>query len=159
MTADGALAELTASLDAGRAALLAALGALGERDFALELAPGETVIAALAALAPAERSAVAEARVAAGLPPRPLASNPGPRARPTPPQVVHDLAGARHETLRLLTELAATTAGSAPAEAATPLPLTPSLAALAGVAARERDLAGRIEGRPRAAAPSGASGA
>ncbi|MSQ36236.1 MAG: hypothetical protein EXR63_03730 [Dehalococcoidia bacterium] len=155
MTVDGALAALTASLDAGRAALLAALGQLGERDFALELAPGETVIGALAALAPAERGAVAEARAAAGLPPRPLASSPGPRARPTPPQVVHDLAGARHETLRLLAELAAT---PRPERAGTAL-LAASLAALAGVAARELGLAARIAGRPPGDAPGGASGA
>ncbi len=71
-----------------------------EQAFAAEL-EGVTVVAYLAALAPAEREAVTRARQAAGLPARPMPSA-GERERVLPPQVIHDLAGARHETLLLL---------------------------------------------------------
>jgi hypothetical protein len=95
--------ELRAALDASRAALLAAILGLTDRDFAAELAEGESIIGLLAGLAAGEREAVRLAREAAGADPRPLPTTGGPRlSRAIPPQVVHDLAGARHETMLFL---------------------------------------------------------
>ncbi len=71
-----------------------------EQAFAAEL-EGVTVVAYLATLAPAEREAVRRAREAIDAPERPVPSA-GERERVLPPQVIHDLAGARHETLLLL---------------------------------------------------------
>jgi hypothetical protein len=136
------LAQLATRLAAAREALLAALRGLAERDFAAELEPGRSIVAALAQLAPAERAAVAVARAASGLAPRPLATPAGPRARPTPPLVVHDLAGARHETLLLIDALAV--AGDAPSDELA--------AALTAVTEREQALAERIAGRERGSA-------
>lgn len=90
-------------LEASRATLLGALEGVTERDFAAELEPGTTVVGALAKLAPAEREAVREARLAIGAPERPLpAGGASATSRATPPQVVHDLAGARYETILFL---------------------------------------------------------
>ena len=55
------LDALRARLDASRAALLAALEGVTERDFAVDLGGGETVVRALAALAAAERAATGAA--------------------------------------------------------------------------------------------------
>ena len=71
-----------------------------EEAFAAEL-EDVTVVAYLATLAPAEREAVRLARQAIDAPQRPVPSA-GERERVLPPQVIHDLAGARHETLLLL---------------------------------------------------------
>ena len=71
-----------------------------EQAFAAEL-EGVTVVAYLATLAPAERETVRRARQAIDAPERPVPSA-GARERVLPPQVIHDLAGARHETLLLL---------------------------------------------------------
>ncbi len=91
---DDAADALRARLDASRAALLAALEGITERAFAADLGDGTTVVRALAELAAAERSDVA------------AAGGPGAATRvaekPLPPQVVHDLAGARYQTLRLV---------------------------------------------------------
>jgi hypothetical protein len=92
--------ELRTSLDASRAALLAAIEGLTDRDFAAEISSGETIIGLLSALAVDEREAIRLARQAVGAEPRPLPTTGGPRlSRAIPPQVVHNLAGARHETL------------------------------------------------------------
>jgi len=77
---------------------------LTERDFAHEV-DGSTITQLLAAVAPSERDAVRRVRTALRLDPRPLPpSREGGRV--LPPQVVHDLAGARYETLLLLDALA-----------------------------------------------------
>ena len=94
------LDELRQSLAAARTTLLEAMGGLTERDFAQEV-DGATLTQWLAALAPAEREAVRLARRALGLTERPLPSG-RETGRVLPPQVVHDLAGARYETLLLL---------------------------------------------------------
>lgn len=90
------LARLNERLDGSRAALLRALEGVTERDFSTDLG-GETVVGLLARLADGERRAVATAR---GRP----AAKAARRERPLPPQVVHDLAGARHQTRRYLEE-------------------------------------------------------
>ena len=133
-------AELRARLERSRAALLRSLEGLTERDFSSELAPGETVIGLLARLAPAEREAVRAARGEA----QPSAGGAaGGRSRPLPPPVIHDLAGARYETLAFLE--------AAGAE------LDPEVRALiAGIAEREEEAARRIEAR---AQPSKGEGA
>lgn len=126
-------------LESSRAALLAALEGVTERDFAAELAPGMTVVAKLATLAPAEREAIREARLAVGAPERPL---PGAGAnvsrRATPPQVVHDLAGARYETSLFLELLDAMPADSGQDELAT---------LLQGIHEREIAVAEAVRGR------------
>jgi hypothetical protein len=97
------IAAVRERLEGSRATLLAAIEGLTERDFAAELEPGLTVVGALAALAPAEREAVREARLAVGAPERPLPTGgAAATARAIPPQVVHDLAGARYETILFL---------------------------------------------------------
>lgn len=83
-----------------RRALLEALRELTEQDFAAAF-EGTTVVVRLAALATAERQAVRRAREAVGAEPRPVPPT-GERERVLPPQVIHDLAGARHETLLFL---------------------------------------------------------
>ena len=94
------LDELRQSLAAARTTLLEAMGGLTERDFAQEV-DGATLTQRLAALAPAERDAVRLTRGALGLAERTLPSG-REAGRVLPPQVVHDLAGARYETLLLL---------------------------------------------------------
>lgn len=93
MIEDSVRQELHARLDASRAALLAALGDVTERDFATDLG-GETVVQLLARIAGEERTAAARA----------TGTEYTPRAveKPMPPQVVHALAGARHRTRRYL---------------------------------------------------------
>lgn len=87
-------ADLAARLEVARRALLGALEGLTERDFATDLGDGETVVRLLANLAAAEHRAVVEAGGTGvhGAPPE----------KPLPPQVVHDLAGARYRILRRL---------------------------------------------------------
>lgn len=87
-------ADLAARLDIARRALLAALEGLTERDFATDLGDGETVVRLLAGLAEAEHRAVIEA----GGSGTPAAA----AEKPLPPQVVHDLAGARYRIQRRL---------------------------------------------------------
>jgi hypothetical protein len=90
-----------ARLERSRAQLLEALTERTEGDFARSLGGDfgeETLGQALAALAQAERANVAAAR-AQTLPDRELPE------RPLPPQVTHDLAGARHQTLTALAHL------------------------------------------------------
>lgn len=90
-----------ARLEDSRAALLEALTERTEADFARALGGpfgDETLGRALAALAQAERADVAVARSEAPLE-RELPE------RPLPPQVTHDLAGARHQTLTQLGSL------------------------------------------------------
>ncbi len=81
-------------LDTARAALLGALEGLTERDFATDLGGGETVVRMLAQLASAEHAAVVQA---GGVGAHGVATE-----RPLPPQVVHDLAGARYRMHRTL---------------------------------------------------------
>ena len=97
-------AALRARLEVSRAALVAALQGLSERDFTADAGHGITLLQLLAALAPAEREAVRRARSATGATARPT---PGrvERERLLPPAVIHDLAGARYETMLLLDEI------------------------------------------------------
>ncbi|TAK75390.1 MAG: hypothetical protein EPO16_09060 [Dehalococcoidia bacterium] len=85
-------ADLAARLEVARRALLGAMEGLTERDFATDLGEGETVVRLLANLAAAEHQAVGEAGG--------TSSQRGPAEKPLPPQVVHDLAGARYRILR-----------------------------------------------------------
>ena len=133
------LDDLRARLDASRAALLDAVRGLTERDFSAEIGAGETVADALAALARGEREAVHAARAASGAPARPLPVGKAVAGRPLPPQVVHDLAGARYETELLLDWLV---------EAAT-VPSEAVRSALDGIEARETAVARRIDDRER----------
>ncbi|MBM3138966.1 MAG: hypothetical protein FJZ92_01820 [Chloroflexi bacterium] len=116
-------------LRASRVALLAALAGVTERDFAAELPDGRSVVRALAELAAAERGEVAAARgreARARIPEKPL-----------PPQVMHDLAGARYETEQLLEE-------------GGPTPPGPLEALVKRVTTREAAVAAAVGGRPRA---------
>lgn len=140
------IAALHAGLEASRAALLAAIATLGEREFTSNLPSGKSVVATLAALAPQEREAVQRARAAIGAPERPrLEGGELPHARALPPQVVHDLAGARYETLLFLD-------GLDPARLDTGAPEGSIEAELRAVAAREQAVADEVSGRPRAGA-------
>ena len=92
---------LVTRLERSRTALLEALTERTEADFARPLGSNhgdEPLGRALAALARAERADLATAR-----------SEPPPKGklpeRPLPPQVTHDLAGARYQTLTHLAEL------------------------------------------------------
>lgn len=147
--------DLRTALDRSRGELLDALKRLTERDFAAPMGTpgsGETLVTFLATLAPAERADVSHAAAAvdmvdaghaAGGP-----STEGRRRAPTrdasgpvlPPQVIHDLAGARHETMRVLDRLR-------PSDMAMPIGQTTAGAVLAGVAERERAAARRIRDR------------
>ena len=105
MTEDAATNDaaksLVGRLERSRAALVEALSERTEADFAHPLDgsnPEETLGHALAALARAERIDLAIAR-SEEPPDRDLPE------RPLPPQVTHDLAGARHQTLSHLAEL------------------------------------------------------
>ena len=102
-------AALRARLDASRAALLEAIARLTEQEFAAELEPGLSVAGLLASLAAAERDAVEALRDAAARTAR--SATRATRASALAPQAIHDLAGARFETLRTLAALAGT-AGS-----------------------------------------------
>ncbi len=93
-----ATAALEARLDAARAALLAALEGLTERDFATDLGGGETLVRMLARVASEEIVATARMTgvpVEARVPEKPL-----------PPQAVHELAGARYRARLALAALA-----------------------------------------------------
>lgn len=127
-------------LTASRARLLEALRDVTERDFAQALGE-QTVVQALAGLAPAERASMEGAARDAGVPTAEGPRGPAP-TKALPPQVMHDLAGARYETLRLL-EAAATT--QPPPDRAL---LEAVDAAVEAVAQREEAMAERIEGRP-----------
>ena len=98
----GEIAALRARLEQSRTRLLEALARLTEQDFASEIEAGRSILHLLAALAPAERAAARAAREAAGLPPRPGPSPSAGRSSELAPQAIHDLAGARHETLLAL---------------------------------------------------------
>ena len=126
-------AALRARLEASRAALLESIARLTEQDFAAELEPGLGVAGLLAALAAAERDAVAAVRDAAARPARSAT-----RASALAPQAIHYLAGARFETLRTL---AALEAAAGPEEAA--------IGVLAAVAEREEAAAERIRAQFR----------
>ncbi len=92
---DATPAPLAARLERSRDALLEALTERTEADFARALGGpygDETLGHALAVLAQAERAGLAAARSIAA-PERELPE------KPLPPQVTHDLAGARHQTL------------------------------------------------------------
>ena len=140
MSADGELnlSELAERLQTSRQALLDALSRATEPDFERELEPGVTVLQLLATLAPAERAAASRVeRLLGGLG---GAVEERPAREPPeyviPPQVVHDLAAARHRTMRLLERLRAAAprgsdAGSVAGE-------------LESVARREGDAAQRI---------------
>lgn len=121
---------LRARLEASRTSLLDAIARLTEQDFATDLGDGQSVVALLAALAAEEREAAAEVGgEAVVLPGRESTAS-------LAPQAVHDLAGARFETLRVLDAVE----GSAePDEAA--------LAAIAATAEREEAAAERIRER------------
>ena len=132
--------DVRARLAASRAALLEAVRGLTERDFATPLGDA-TVVEVLAALARSEREAVREARVAASAPARPLPAAGGEAGRPLPPQVVHDLAGARYETELLLDWLDSQAAESAVGA------LEAVQGELEGIEARETTTAAQILGR------------
>lgn len=133
---------LRASLAASRAALLTSIGTLAERDFAAAVEDGETVLTLLVGLARLERDAVQAARTAIGAPMRTrLGGGEAPHARPLPPQVVHDLAGARYETDLFLDSLL-TVQLDAPAEDGSVETL------LADIVTREHAAARQIAGRP-----------
>ena len=123
-----AVATLRARIEASRAALLEAIARLTEQDFAAEVEPGLSVAGLLAALAAAERDAARAAPPAGGV----TRANPGSVLAP---QAIHDLAGARFETLRTLDAVAG---GELPDAA---------VAALAAVAEREEAATERIRGK------------
>jgi hypothetical protein len=117
-------------LDVSRRGLLDALEGVTERDFTTSV--GDlTVVELLAATARAEREAVAQARGASleGRVPQ----------KPLPPQVMHDLAGARYQTRGYIE------APDADPAAAAEL--------VDGVEAREAETARRIRERPRMEPP------
>ncbi len=121
---------LRARLGASRAALLDAIARLTEQDFATDLGDGQSVVALLAALAAEEREAAAAVGgEAVVLPGRESTAS-------LAPQAVHDLAGARFETLRVLDAVE----GSAE-------PDDGALAAIAATAEREEAAAERIRER------------
>jgi len=90
--------SLEGRLEASRAALLAALADVTERDFATDLS-GETVVQLLA------RLAVEESRTASDALGEVYATRHV--ERPMPPQVIHALAGARYRTQRYLASASA----------------------------------------------------
>ncbi len=124
MTGDARRNTLLARLEASRQVLLDALEGVTERDFGAQLG-GQSVVQLLAALAQSERSAVAESRGAPG----------ATRAaeKPMPPQVMHDLAGARYQTRRHVEETADLDAADV---------------IVAGIEEREAEAARRIRERP-----------
>ena len=130
MTTQPDATALRARLEASRASLLDAIARLTEQDFASDLGDGESVVGTLAALAADEREAAAEVGGdAVVLPGRESTAS-------LAPQAIHDLAGARFETLRVLDAVE----GSAePAEAV--------IAAITATAEREEAAAARIRAR------------
>ena len=137
----GGAGELRARLDRSRAALLEMLANLTERDFASEIEEGRSVLELLAALAPAERVSAASA-LPGGAEPEDEASPRRRRDAMLPPQVVHDLSGARRRTLIALDAIEA--AGGVGDDA---------LAAFRTIAEREEQAAAAI--RVRFAEPRG----
>ena len=132
---------LRQQLTDARAHLVAALQGASESDFNAELTPGLTVVVALADLAREERATVEEARRLAGLPPRPSPSAHGEVTRRfTPPPVMHDLAGARHETSLLVDVLGGP-------EAASPASVEAAAALVRTIVATEEALAAQIASR------------
>ncbi|MDE2695150.1 MAG: hypothetical protein OXH97_01370 [Chloroflexota bacterium] len=130
MTTNPDTAALRARLETSRAALLDAIARLTEQDFASDLGDGASVVETLADLAAGERATAAEVGgEAAVLPGRESTAS-------LAPQAVHDLAGARFETLRVLDAIE----GSAQRDDA-------ALAAIAATAGREEAAAGRIRKR------------
>ncbi|GMU39229.1 MAG: hypothetical protein AMXMBFR23_00950 [Chloroflexota bacterium] len=125
-----ARAHLRARLEASRAALLAALEGVTERDFATNLGDGVTVVRLLARLAAEERADAARLRGEA--------AEVAVPERPLPPQVVHALAGARYQALQAL-DLPGLGADAAEA-------------LVAGIEAREA-AAERVRNRPVATPP------
>ncbi len=136
--------DLRTRLEGSRAALLLALEGLTDREFGAEIQPGVTVIGVLARLAPAERAAVDAARVAAGMPPHsgPIAAG-ALLTRAVPPQVIHDLAGARHGTLTFIEGLQPEHLGSTTPDGQS------ALALLAAIVEREEAAAHQIAALPR----------
>ncbi len=126
-----ARARLRARLEASRAALLAALEGVTERDFATNLGDGVTVVRLLARLAAEERADAARLRGEA--------SEVAVPERPLPPQVVHALAGARYQALQAL-DLPGLGADAAEA-------------LVAGIETREAEAAERVRNRPVATPP------
>lgn len=122
MSEVAATAALRARLEASRASLLDAIARLTEQDFASEIEEGVSVAGRLAALATSERAAL---RGRSEAPPDGSVRSGSALA----PQAIHDLAGARFETLRAL---AASDLDSA------------AMDAIAGVAEREEAAAARI---------------
>ncbi len=131
----GGAGELRARLDRSRAALLEMLANLTERDFASEIEEGRSVLELLAALAPAERVSAASA-LPGGAEPADEASPRRRRDAMLPPQVVHDLSGARRRTLIALDAIEA--AGGVGDDA---------LAAFRTIAEREEQAAAAIRAR------------
>lgn len=130
MTTNPDTAALRSRLEASRAALLDAIARLTEQDFASDLGEGESVVETLAALAAEERATAAEVGgEAAVLPGRESTAS-------LAPQAVHDLAGARFETLRVLDAIEG---ADQPDDVA--------LAAIAATAGREEAAAERIRAR------------
>jgi len=158
------LSTLQTRLAEARAHLLEAVTGLTERDFAapLEDAPNaegesETVVGLLAALVAAEYEAVRRARAAVPtLEARPVRTATGagspPAARILPPQVVHGLAGARHETGLLLAAIESIAnlpdTLDSPLEGADDQPETTVRSLLEAIARREDEAAQRIRARP-----------
>ena len=103
-TSDHPPVSARARLDASRAALLAALEGLTEREFGTEISGGETVLDRLQALATRERETTraARQRLGAGERPTPASGRGITSGRVLPPQAIHDLAGARYETALLI---------------------------------------------------------
>ncbi|MEZ4501619.1 MAG: hypothetical protein R3C39_03265 [Dehalococcoidia bacterium] len=162
MTAsDDPLSTLRTRLTEARAHLLEAVTGLTERDFAAPLdgAPNaagepETVVGLLASLVAAEYEAVRRARAAVPtLDARPVRTAAGePPSRILPPQVVHGLAGARHETGLLLAAIESIAnlpdTLDSPLEGADDQPETTVRSLLEAIARREDEAAQRIRARP-----------
>lgn len=102
----GDAGELRARLDRSRTALLEMLANLTERDFASEIEDGRSVLDLLASLAPAERVSAASA-LPGGTEAAHEASARRRGGAMLPPQVIHDLSGARRRTLIALDRIEA----------------------------------------------------
>ena len=123
-------AALRDRLEASRASLLDAIARLTEQDFASEVSDGQSVVGILAELAAGEREAVAAVGgEAVVLPGRESTAS-------LAPQAIHDLAGSRFETLRVLDTIERATEPDAAA-----------LAAVTATAEREEAAAARIRAR------------
>ena len=123
-------AALRDRLEASRASLLDAIARLTEQDFASEVSDGQSVVDILAELAAGEREAVAAiGGEAVVLPGRESTAS-------LAPQAIHDLAGSRFETLRVLVAIERATEPDAAA-----------LAAVTATAEREEAAAARIRAR------------